>query len=119
MINKKIKEIRKSKGLTQRALGEKIGVVESTIRAYETGRCKINSDIIEKLAIALDVDISEFYTDDEYIKEGKVADNVLIQLLKQLIKLGAIDDVNNIDKATMDFINQEVKKEIIRIKNEE
>lgn len=118
MVNSKIREIRKAKGFTQRALGEKIGVVESTIRAYETGRCKINSDIVEKLAIALNVDISEFYTDQEYIKEGKVSESLLIKLLNQLVELGTFDDVDHIPEATMNFINQEVKKEIIRIKNE-
>ena len=55
MLKDKIKEIRKSKGITQKALGDMIGVHESTIRAYETGRSKVNNDIVEKIAAALEI----------------------------------------------------------------
>ncbi len=44
-----LKESRNKRGLSLRAVGEKIGKDHSTIHAYETGRQAINVDVLEML----------------------------------------------------------------------
>ena len=38
MLGKKIRELRKEKGLTQKELSERIGVSESTVKKWEQAR---------------------------------------------------------------------------------
>ena len=52
-LGENIRRIRKERGLTMRQLGEKVGVSESYMRAYEVGERHPKQDKIEKIAIAL------------------------------------------------------------------
>ena len=45
-----LRELRKQRGLTMKELGEKIGVSESTISLYETGRRSPSYEILLKIA---------------------------------------------------------------------
>lgn len=55
-FSKRLKESRKSKGLTLSELGEKINKTEATIQRYESGNIKnLKNDTIEELALALNV----------------------------------------------------------------
>ena len=56
----KLKEIRKSKGITQKQIGEYIGVSCDAVSHYETGRRKLNQDQIIKIVKALDVTADYF-----------------------------------------------------------
>ena len=81
-VAENIKRIRKDKNLTQKQLGEKCGIAESTIRRYELGLLNPKFETIKKIAIALDV---ETYELDERI--GKLRDNyAFIYSLKDTIK---------------------------------
>ncbi|MCL2853536.1 MAG: helix-turn-helix domain-containing protein [Defluviitaleaceae bacterium] len=51
----RLKELRKAKGLSQRGLGEAIGISERGIQNYELETNKPTSDIITKLADYFDV----------------------------------------------------------------
>lgn len=62
-IGKKIKNIRKSLGLTQRELGDKIGKSEISIRKYESGSTNIPVEVLLKIAYALNVDPKEIVSD--------------------------------------------------------
>lgn len=44
-----LREFRKSKGLTQQALGEMVGVTQSTVTMWETRRRSIGIDELSKL----------------------------------------------------------------------
>lgn len=57
----KLKNYRKEKNLTQKALGEKVGVAHNTISSYENGTNEPEQDILFKLADALDVSINDFF----------------------------------------------------------
>ena len=46
----RLKELRKSKGLTQKSLGEIIGLSERGIQNYELGNNKPTSDVLSNLA---------------------------------------------------------------------
>lgn len=65
MIGKKIKELRKKRGLSQRQLGEIVGVSESQISNIESDRKSTSIERQLKIADALGVHVSELY-DDEY-----------------------------------------------------
>ena len=55
-IGLRVKDIRKSKGITQEELGAKIGVTKATINKYETGIVvNLKRTVIEKIAAALEV----------------------------------------------------------------
>lgn len=60
----KIKEIRKQKGLTQRQLGEKCNIAESTIRRYELGNLNPKIETLQKIADALETPLILFVEDD-------------------------------------------------------
>lgn len=64
-----IKKIRTEKGLTQKQLGEKIGIAEANIRKYESGKLNPKLQTLEKFAKGLDVPVSAFRTDLELFTE--------------------------------------------------
>ena len=60
-VGNKIREFRKKKNLTQKELGEKIGVKHNTISGYEVGSSAPEQDTLFKLAYVLDVSIDDFF----------------------------------------------------------
>lgn len=63
----RIKEIRTQKGLTQKELGRKCEIAESTIRRYELGSLNPKIETLQKIANALEVSVSDLLLDDDYI----------------------------------------------------
>ena len=59
-IGAKIKEIRTSRGLTQKKLAEKSGLAEITIRQYENEKREPKIDALIKIASALNVTVISF-----------------------------------------------------------
>ena len=59
MLNENIKIIRKSKGLSQEELAIKINVVRQTISKWEKGLSVPDSDMLIRLAEAMDTTVSE------------------------------------------------------------
>lgn len=57
-IGQFIKGRRELMGLTQSALGEKIGSSPATISLYESGDRKPEVEVLRKLAVALDVSVA-------------------------------------------------------------
>lgn len=48
-MGNRIRELRRAKGLTMKQLGEELGVAESTISHYETGRRQLDNETLLKL----------------------------------------------------------------------
>ena len=48
-MGNRIRELRKAKGLTMKQLGEVLGVAESTISHYETGRRQLDNETMLRL----------------------------------------------------------------------
>ena len=59
-ISKKIKALRKTRGMTQEQLAEKLGVQRATISNYEIGRRSPHIKELEKIADALGVSLDYF-----------------------------------------------------------
>ena len=57
----KIKQYRKEKGLTQKELGEKIGVKHNTISGYEKGTTEPEQNLLFMIAKALDISINDLF----------------------------------------------------------
>lgn len=61
LLGKRIKEIRKFKGLTQEQLSEMIDLETSSLSGIESGRFYPSLHVLEKIASALDVEFVEFF----------------------------------------------------------
>lgn len=57
----KIRFYRKAKGLTQKELGEKIGVKHNTVSGYESGTNEPEQNILFKIAAALEISINDLF----------------------------------------------------------
>lgn len=56
-VGEMIRETRKAKGLTQKELGEKLGISESAVSKYESGKENPTAELIQKVADALGVSL--------------------------------------------------------------
>ncbi len=56
---KQIKEIRKKQGLTQVELGKRCGIADANLRKYENGQQNPKLETLQKIALALNVSVSE------------------------------------------------------------
>ena len=61
LIGQRIKEISKSKGITQEQLAEKVGIGTSNISYIENGKFAPTIENFEKIVQALDVEPYELY----------------------------------------------------------
>ena len=64
-IGEKIMISRRRKKMTQKQLGDMLGVKNNTVSAYERGAISINQDILFKLSEILDVNIGDFFPQKE------------------------------------------------------
>ncbi|EJO5347181.1 helix-turn-helix transcriptional regulator [Clostridium botulinum] len=60
-ISEKLKDLRTFKNLSTYDLAEKAGIPQSTISKLENGNRKIDTDILQKIANAMDVPIDIFF----------------------------------------------------------
>ena len=64
-IGQKIRELRKTKGMSQMELAERIGLSFQQIQKYEKGINRISVPRLYQIAKALNVDICSFFEEDE------------------------------------------------------
>lgn len=73
-FGERLKELRKSKHLTQAQLGEMVGVIDRTIQRYESGKIQPTMEVINKLARALDTTTSYLLGEEtNFTKENQEA----------------------------------------------
>ncbi len=58
-IGQRIARIRKERGFTQVELAAKIGIVQTLVTDYETGRLRLTAEMAVRFAMALDVTLDE------------------------------------------------------------
>jgi Predicted transcriptional regulators len=85
MLNKNIKTIRKSKGLSQEALAIKLNVVRQTISKWEQGLSVPDSDMLISISEALETPVSTLL--GETVIETKVDDLKAISEKLEIINL--------------------------------
>lgn len=83
-IGEKIKFLRNENGLTQKALGKKLGVSESFVNELETGRKVANESIIKRISKVFGKDLDDI---NMYTEEQKEVDiprkNVSLESIKK------------------------------------
>ena len=85
-MNKRIKKIRKQKGLSQIELGDSIGVSQQVITNYERGLREPNIETLLKIARALDVSL-ETLIGEKPIKPDDQTSRALQKRFDQIKKL--------------------------------
>lgn len=89
IVGRNIKLARKKKKMKQKELAEMIGYTESSISKYEQGLVQIPNSVIELIAKALNVPITDILDletwEDKYNTDGKLAQETSI--------IGQLDDV--------------------------
>lgn len=91
-VGSRIKENRKRNKLTQKELGEKIGVKDNTVSAYERGAISPEQDMLFAISDVLGISINELFpkkenTTDEFENALKLANNLDIEDMEFLNKL--------------------------------
>lgn len=61
---KRIRQLRKETGLTQEALGKKLGVIKQTVSSWENGISEPNSEVLSNMASIFDVSIDYLLGND-------------------------------------------------------
>ena len=83
LIGERIKKVRKSKGITQDALAEKLNVSIGYVSQVERGITKISLDLLGAISSILDCDIAGFITESV----TKSSDYMESELLSEIRKL--------------------------------
>lgn len=73
-LGEKIEQGRKSKGLTQSQLSEKLKVAEVTIRKWEKGEREPNLETLKRIVDILEIDISDLFSGEIQKQQGKFID---------------------------------------------
>ncbi len=69
-VAKRIAELRAGAKLSQNALAKKAGIGQATIREIEIGEKSPNILTLEKICVALDISLAEFFTDEDPSKDA-------------------------------------------------
>ena len=95
LLGKRIKEIRKSRGLTQEQLSEMIDIETSSLSGIESGRFYPSLHVLEKIAQVFDVELIVFFKfstvnlpenlDEEIVKIIEKQDKKNKQLIYKLL----------------------------------
>ena len=83
-MGRRIASIRRTQGLTQSALSQKIGINQSLLSYYETGKLKLSGEMVAHLAVALNV------SSDEILGITSNADetnNIPLRLIRRIKKI--------------------------------
>jgi len=123
MIGERIRKLRKLNDLSQKELGEKLGISESTISNYEANVRQPRVERIKKMADLFDVStdyLLDYDMDNPELRaiEAAIADEPgLVDLFEKLKKR---DDLKRMFKETKDLPPETVRKviEIIRVMEE-
>lgn len=83
-IGESIKRVRIQKGMTQKQLGELLGVSLQTVSAYESGRRRPKMETLGRFADALGVSFLELTKDVDYLPNEEAPGNGFVPALSAL-----------------------------------
>lgn len=106
-IGERVRKIRLAQGLTQRQLGQKMGVDHSSISQIETGTL-LNLILLKKIAEAFSVEM-EYFFGDYNEKEELLAQKPVKQFIKIFLKLRAVDRKTIMDLAR--YLESKIEEE--------
>lgn len=92
-LGERIQKARKSKGLTQKQLAEKLEIAEITVRKYESNKREPKIEIMKKIAEALGVSVAELIGWNDTVadreKSGVSVDDLAYEFNIPIEKLNA------------------------------
>ncbi|WP_410069945.1 helix-turn-helix domain-containing protein [Anaerostipes sp.] len=104
-IGENIREIRKLKGMTQKELGNKLGISQSAINQFENNKTAPKLQTIEKLAIALEVSMYDILKRGaEYYQQTGV--NLDINIIKNALHSNEVIAETPLDKVTVTALKE-------------
>ncbi|MBQ8615494.1 MAG: helix-turn-helix transcriptional regulator [Clostridia bacterium] len=92
----RLKEIRNIKGISQKELGDKLGVARNTISGYENGVAEPNIENIIKLADILEVSVDTLLGHDTNIVDLNVLNKNQKILIEKIVKFLTDDEISKI-----------------------
>jgi len=104
-VGSRIKSIRKNRKLTQKELGEKVGVKHNTISSYENGTNEPEQDILFRLADVLNVSINDFFPYEENLV---IKDHYNYKHFPAYVSAGLPNDLDGITEYETISISDEV-----------
>lgn len=129
MFGERLKQLRKEKGMSQRALGEKLGVSQQTIAQYEKAYDAPKFTTAKKLADALNIPVKELLTvfenGDEIIDlniagmtSDEIEESTDILFQKPRITIVSSKDEKDIEKLLDSFKEQLLSQESLMFDGE-
>jgi transcriptional regulator with XRE-family HTH domain len=86
-IAKRLREIRKRRGMTQVELAEKVGIRQVLVSQYELGQVRIHSALLAAFAKALRTSADEILGLKESKENGFIKDRLFLRRLEQIDRL--------------------------------
>ncbi len=86
-IGSKIKNTREAKGLTQKEVAISVNMDQSQYSKIEKGKTDPSTSTLEKIAKALDVELSELFASGNIFKDIDSADKTLVEKIKLIEQL--------------------------------
>lgn len=128
-IGEKIKEERKRGGLTQKELGNRMGIDASTVRKYESGKLKPKLETVQKLAQALHIDVGVLYGVEEnkgdpqylnrlYSKISEVAEKYgrpeedVVNWINECLSMSDEYDMSKAVATRLEFLSEDMAKRV-------
>ena len=125
-IGERIRIARKAKGLNQQQLADAIGKSIRAVQMYEKGETDLNISIMESLATALDMKLSDLISDNKSENLATLSDVIefFIQLskVKNVLSSMAVEDMyfsndfieKMIKVAKGELSSEELRKEVLK-----
>ena len=86
-IGERITRLRKERGLTQKELAEKIGLIQVLVSKYELGKLKLSAEMAARFAKALGISTDEIIGLSSNGKENYTPDLKLVKRIRKIKKL--------------------------------
>lgn len=79
-----LKSFRSEKGISQEELAKSVGIHPNHLSRYERGQASPSIDVVQKIAVKLDVSLDQLVFGNENNLEGVVSDRELISLFQKV-----------------------------------
>lgn len=105
LIGERIRQVRKSKGLTQEELAEKAGINASYMGTVERGDRNISIETLEKIMKGLDVTPTDFFQFHEIESDDlKNENDKLLEMMKSLLYNRPVEENKLIYRVIKDIL---------------
>ena len=86
-IGRRLAQIRKAKGHTQKSLADKMGLIQALVSAYELAKIRLNAEMVIRFSKALDVSADEILG---LKKNGTARSDSSLRLVRRLNRIESL-----------------------------